>query len=163
MPRAVLSPADKMCRSSATSTLCTDCAGTSPMYHRTSVLPWGWATNPRTGGGGAWGSGWGTDPRPTGGGTSGGGWATHSDCGDQLCCVPGAGAQFSHGFACAPRTMNCDSTRHIQKSSPTPDHARIGTALSSTSTLNGDVPIGTPRGLHASVYVISLKVDHGES
>ena len=39
MPGAELSPADKMCNSSATSTLCTGCAGTSPMYHRTSVLP----------------------------------------------------------------------------------------------------------------------------
>ena len=41
MPGAELSPVDKMCKSSATSTVCTDCAcaGTSPMYHRTSVLP----------------------------------------------------------------------------------------------------------------------------
>ena len=63
MPRAELSPADKICNSSATSTLCTDCAGTSPMHHRTSVLPrslgWGWATDP--------------------------------SCGEQLCCVPGGG------------------------------------------------------------------------
>ena len=60
--------------------------------------------------------------------------------------------------------MNCDSTRHIQKSRHlTPDHARIGTALSSTPTLNGDVPICTPLGLHPCVYVMSLKEDHGES
>ena len=34
MPGAELSPADKMCNSSAASTLCTGCAGTSPMEGR---------------------------------------------------------------------------------------------------------------------------------
>ena len=68
------------------------------------------------------------------------GWTTDPSCGEQLCCVPGGGGQSSHGFACAPPpphpgcTMNCDSTRHIQKSRhPTPDHARISTALSSNT------------------------------
>ena len=61
-------------------------------------------------------------------------------------------------------TMNCDSTRHIQKTRhPTLDHARLGTAVSSTPTLNGDVPICTPLGLHPCVYVMSLKAYHGES
>ena len=76
----------------------------------------------------------------------------------------GGGGQSSHGVACVPPsgcTMHCDSTQHIQKSRhPTLDHARIGTALSTTP--NGDIPICTPLGLHSRVYVMSLKADHGE-
>ena len=105
------------------------------MYRRTSVLPvlWGWATDP--------------------------------NCREQLCGVPGGVWQSSHGFACVPPppgcTMNCDSTRHIQKSRhPTPDHARIGTAFSS-NTEWGYTNLHTT-GLHSRVYVLSLKADHGE-
>ena len=59
------------------------------------------------------------------------GWATDHSCGGQLCCVRGPQCERGGGPVC---TMNCDSTRHIQKSRhPTPDHARIGTALSSNT------------------------------
>ena len=81
------------------------------MYHRTSVLP-----------------------RPLGLGDRPSLWRTA-----MLCTGGRGGGQSSHGFACAPPTppgctMNCHSTRHIQKSRhPTPDHARIGTALSSNT------------------------------
>ena len=58
-------------------------------------------------------------------------------------------------------TMDCDSTRHIQKSrQPTSDHARIGTALSS-NTEWGCTNLHTT-GVHPCVYVMSLKADHGE-
>ena len=77
---------------------------------------------------------------------------------------PGCCIQGQRTVPPTPFSMNCDSTRHLQKSRhPTPDHARIGTALSSTPTLNGDVPICTPLGLHPCVYVMSLKADHGGS
>ena len=83
MPGAELSLADKMCKSSATSTLCTDCAGASPMYHVTSVLPplRGWATDPRTSGGSAWAGVGGLTHQPA--------VVTNPSCEEQLCCVPG--------------------------------------------------------------------------
>jgi hypothetical protein len=77
MPGAELSPADKMCNSSATSTLCTDCAGTSPMYHVSQDI----CSAPSSGAG-----------RPTLAVENS--YAVYRGEG---------GGQSSHDFACAPR------------------------------------------------------------